>query len=157
RARAPHRGSAAGRRPGPTGARVPAGPGRERLRSLRLPGGSDDLDDDALLLVEELLRQRRPALEVLVDGEQLLGLRERVVRVPGALDAGGLDAVDDRPEALQRELALALLAQHEVEPWLRFGVGVLGDRSGVLDEDRGLRNNPVEFLAVLGREDRLVL
>src|SRR4029078_6541050 len=50
-----------------------------------------------------------------------------------------------------------VLAQKEAEPWLVFGVGVLGDRSGVLDEDRGLRNNPVEFLAILGREDRLVL
>src|SRR4051794_5496836 len=46
-----------------------------------------DLGDDAVVLVEELLRRVRPPTEVLVDVQQLLGRRrERVLRVVGPLD-----------------------------------------------------------------------
>ena len=59
------------------------------------------------------------------------GVGERVVRVERALDAGGVDAVDDRAEALERELPLAGLAQHEVEPLgFAFGLASLSTAPG---------------------------
>ena len=60
----------------------------------------DDAERVAVLAVgEELVGRLAPAAEVTVDGEQLLGSRERVGRVVGTLDLGDLDAVDDRAEA----------------------------------------------------------
>ena len=83
----------------PTPTRRPLRDG-ERPPSLALPRLGDRQGDDAVLLVEELLRQRRPALEVLGDGQQVLDGRVRVGGVVGPLDLAVVDAVDDRPEAL---------------------------------------------------------
>ena len=82
---------------------------------------------------------------------------ERIGRIVGALDLAVVDALDDRAEALERELLLAVLAEHEVEPVLRLRVGVDEDGARVLDEHRGLGDDVVELLAVLVGEDRLVL
>ncbi len=82
---------------------------------------------------------------------------ERVGRVVGALDLAVLDAVDDRAEALEGELLLALGAEHEVEPLLGLRGGVDQHRARVLDQHRGLRDDVVELLAVLVGEDGLVL
>src|SRR5690606_2899647 len=83
---------------------------------------------------------------------------ERVLRIGGPLDlAAEVDVVADRAEALERELLLALVTDHEVEPALGSVDGVLEDCTGVLDLDGGVGNDVVEALTVLGGEDRLVL
>src|SRR5690606_20707204 len=100
----------------PTGARAPAGrEGRRASPSRRLAGLGDDARHQPGVLVEELLRQGVPALEVLVHGEQVGHRRVRVRWVVRTLDLADVDAVDDRAEALQGELALARGAQDELQ------------------------------------------
>src|SRR3546814_5982883 len=92
--------------------------------------------DDAIGLVEELGGQGVPALEVACDREEPLHGGEGVGRVVGALDLVDLDTFDDRTEALEGELPLPRLAEHEVEPRLGDGIGIDQDGARVLDEDR---------------------
>src|SRR4051794_23028862 len=108
-----------------------------------------DLRDDAVLRVEELLRNRAPAAE-LVDREQPRRGRElRLVHQCGV----------DRPVALRGEDLLArvrLEVLHE-----RVGLGLVlrlrGDRDRVLDQDRLRRDHVVHVETLVLRGDRLVL
>ncbi len=78
-----------------------------------------DLRDETVVLVEELRVRLRPAAEVVVDRQQLLGRRrERVARVVGALDVD-LDAVVERAEALLGVVGLGLLAGEVGQELLR--------------------------------------
>src|SRR5690242_4474172 len=116
-----------------------------------------DLRDDPVVLVEELGVRLRPAAEVAVDGQQLLGRRrERVRRVVGALDLD-LDAVVQRAEALLGVVGLGLLAGEVAEELLRLRPGVGGDRTRVLDEQRLRRHDVVEVRTALTGQDGLVL
>ena len=73
-------------------------------------------------------------------------------RVGRTLDgAAVVDVVADRAEAGQGELLLALVGEDEVQPGLRRRGGVLEDGAGVLDEQRGVRDDVLEALVVLAR------
>src|SRR5206468_977637 len=74
--------------------------------SRSLSGGGDQLGDDAVLLVEVLLVGHGPTTEVLVDGQQRRGCRERVAGVVRTLDVD-LDALVEGTEALLGVVGLA--------------------------------------------------
>src|SRR3954451_6796127 len=129
-------------------ARGPAGRG-PAVSSL---GGGDteallDGGHHAVVRVEELLRDRRPAAELL-DREQ--GLRHReLVRARRALHDG--------PVGLLREDPLRLRRVEELHEVRRLAARVLRDRNRVLDQDRLRRDRVVDLLPGLLRRDRLVL
>src|ERR671910_951917 len=114
-----------------------------------LPLGLEDLRHDALLGVEEVRVDLVPASE-LGDLEQAGRRRELV---------GPLRALHDRAVALADEDLLGLSGVEEVHEALReLGVTGLGrGRDRVLDQQRLVRDDVVELLALLLREDRLVL
>src|SRR3954454_203221 len=129
-------------------ARGPAGRG-PAVSSL---GGGDteallDGGHDAVVGVEEPLRDRAPAAELL-DREEVLRHRE-LVRPRRALH--------DRPVALRGEDPLRLRRVEELHEVLRLAARVLRDRDRVLDQDRLRRDRVVELLAGLLSGDRLVL
>src|SRR5918999_4463088 len=145
----PGTGSALGPR------RTGAAGGAGEAVDVALVGGSalplrlEDLRDDSALRVEELVVDRVPAAE-LVDLEELGRGREFV---------GGGRALHDRPIALAGEDLLGLLRVEEVDERLGL-LGLLGlvDHGyRVLDEDRLVRDHVIHLLALLLREDRLVL
>src|SRR5829696_3494052 len=117
-------------------------------------GGADtqvlfDLRHGARVRVEEVVVDLVPAAE-LVDLEELPR-----VRVGGLVD----EARRDRAVALGGVDLLRLVALEEVQPRLGLlgRLRLLGDRGGVLDEDRLVRDHVVELDAGLLRGDRLVL
>src|SRR5918995_1850348 len=114
-----------------------------------LPLGLEDLRHDALLGVEEVRVHLVPAPE-LADLEQAGRRRELI---------GPLRALHDRAIALADEDLLGLRRVQEVHELLRqLGGGRLrGGRDRVLDQDRLIRHHVVELLALLLREDGLVL
>src|SRR5215212_240342 len=113
--------------------------------SLRL----EDVGDLAALRVEELVAHLAPSAK-LADLEQLRWCRE-LVRTGGVLD--------DRTIALPHEQLLCLGRIEELHERLRrVEVAALVHHGGrVLDQDRLVRYDVVEVLALLLREDRLVL
>src|SRR4051794_3152246 len=116
-----------------------------------LPLGVEDVRDDARLRIEELVVHGAPAPE-LRDLEQLRRLREVDPR-------RGRDTVDHRPVALAREDLLSRGRVEEVDERLGLvEVLRLGDgRDRVLDQQGLVRHDVVDVLALLLREDRLVL
>ena len=158
-ARAPRPASLLGRRPG--GAR-PFEKGGGHVLVADLAGLLLELGDDAqrvavLAVAEVLVGGLAPAVEVTVDGEQLLRSGERVGRVVGTLDLADLDTVDDRAEAGLGVVGLGLRAGHELEERLGGVTGVDGHRGRVLDEQGVRRQHVVDVGAVLLGQDRLVL
>src|SRR5215217_403666 len=114
-----------------------------------LPLRLEDLGHHALRGIEELGVHLVPTAE-LRDVEQLSRLGE-LVRAGGTLD--------DRPVALAHEDLLGLVAVEEVHEILRE-LRILGlGRGGhwVLDQQRLVRHDVVELLALLLGQDRLVL
>src|SRR4051812_26593032 len=134
-----------------------APPGGETARgregtAAALAAGADteallDSGDDALVLVEELVRHDAPAAELL-DREQLLRLR---------VLAGVDQARVHRAVALLREDLLGRLGPEVVHELLGVAARVLGHGDRVLDQDRLVGDHVVELLALLLRRDRLVL
>src|SRR3954463_9272417 len=110
-----------------------------------------DLRDRALVRVEEVVVDLRPAAEV-ADREQALRRRELGL-------VGVEDLLVDGPVAPVGERLLGLRRQGEVEERLRLlRVARLGDdRDRVLDRDRLVGDHVVDLLALLLRGDRLVL
>src|SRR5215211_8955127 len=145
---APGRGSALGTRP----AGAAGGGGAV---AVALVGGSalplrlEYVRDHTAFRIEELVAHLAPTAE-LVDLEQLGRCRE-VAFAGGPLDHG--------PVALAQEHLLGLLRVEEVHERLRSVevVALVHDRGRVLDQDRLVRNHVVELLALLLRQDRLVL
>src|SRR3954452_12634575 len=121
----------------------------ERLATRRHALGLLDGGHHRVLRVEELRVGLVPAAEV-VDGEEARGGRELL---------GVDERLDHRPVALGGEDLLPLVGAGEVEE----GLGVLlvlrvgGDRGRVLDEDRVVRRDVVDVLAVELGADGLVL
>src|SRR5215212_1220998 len=116
-----------------------------------LPLGLEDLRDDALLGIEELVVHVAPAPE-LAYLEQLWRRRE--------VDAGrSRYPLDDRPVALGREDPLRLGRIEEVDEGLGLVevLGLVDGRDRVLDLDRLVGHDVVDVLALLLRQDRLVL
>src|SRR5918994_5024177 len=136
------------------GARL-AGAAGGRAAAAVLAGGSalplrlEDLGDRPLLRVEELVVHPAPAAE-LVDLEECRRGRE-VVRAGHPLA--------HRPVALPDEDLLGLGCVEEVDERLRRRrlLRLVDDRDRVLDENRLVGDDVVELLALLLREDRLVL
>src|SRR5215218_9317294 len=115
----------------------------------RDPDALLDVGHDAAVRVEEVLAHVGPATE-LADVEEP-GRRGELVR-PG-------HALASRPVAVPDERGLRLLGAEVVEEGLGL-LGLLGgrgDRHRVLDEDRVVRDDVVDVLALLLGEDRLVL
>src|SRR4051794_37477037 len=135
-------------------ARRRAAAGGVRVRASLGSGDSRrllDLGDRALVRVEEVVVDLRPAAEV-ADREEPLRRRElRLVSVE--------DLPVDGPVAPVGERLLRLRRQGEVEERLGLlRVARLGDdRDRVLDRDRLVGDHVVDLLALLLRGDRLVL
>src|SRR4051794_7833168 len=108
-----------------------------------------DLSHDALVLVEELVRDDVPAAELL-DRELVLRRRELLL-----VD----QALVDRPVALLREDLLRGRGPEVVQERLGLisALRVARDRDRVLDQDRLIGDHVVELLALLLGGDRLVL
>src|SRR6185295_486722 len=110
-----------------------------------------DLRDRALVRIEEVVVDLRPATEV-ADREQALRRRELgLVRVE--------DPLVDGPVAPVGERLLRLRRQREVEERLCLlrMARLRDDRDRVLDQDRLVGDDVVDLLALLLRRDRLVL
>src|SRR3954451_2711566 len=104
-----------------------------------------DLGDGAVVGVEELVVDLRPAAEV-VDGEKRLRRRElRLVEV----------RCDNRAVPVVRERLLRLVGVEELDEGLRGSRSVLGHRDRVLDEERLVRGDEVDVLARLLGLERL--
>src|SRR4051794_10441611 len=108
-----------------------------------------DLGDRALLRIEEVRHHLVPAAEV-VDREERLRLRELRRELLG-------DRVHDGAIAVLGEHGLRGRRPQEVEELLRLRLGLGRDRDGVLDQDRLVRRDVVDLLALLLGGDRLVL
>src|SRR3954471_11529577 len=138
-------------RAAPPAPRRIARPGRERalLPTRGLPLILEDLGDLALVRVEEVVIDLRPAAE-LVDLEQAgwvrVGLLVEEARDHWAVAVGRVDL-------------LGRFGAQEVHERLGL-VGLVGlgdDRRGVLDQDRLIGPDEVDVFALLLRGDRLVL
>src|SRR3954447_13048226 len=110
-----------------------------------------DLRDRALVRVEEVVVDLRPAAEV-ADREEALRRRELGL-------VGVEDLLVDRPVAPVGERLLGLRREREAQErlGLRRVAGLREDGDRVLDEDRLVGDDVVDLLSLLLRRDRLVL
>src|SRR3954462_2790296 len=135
----------------------PAAAARRRRgsRTVRASLGSGDpclvldLGDGAVLRVEEVGHHLVPATEV-VDGEQRLGRRELRLELRR-------DRRHDRAVAVLGEHGLRRGGREVVAERLGLRLRLRRDRDRVLDQDRLVRRDVVDLLALLLGGDRLVL
>src|SRR4051794_15365971 len=110
-----------------------------------------DLGDRPVVRIEERVVDLRPAAEV-TDREEALRRRELGL-------VGVEDLLVDRPVAPVGERLLGLRREREAQErlGLRRVAGLREDGDRVLDQDRLVRDDVVDLLALLLRRDRLVL